>query len=199
MATVVWGLVAAPLVAVSVWSWLPRPSAWSLSGLASATVLLSAAVGWWFGESPVLAAWWWLAVVGSVLALIDSMHHRLPHPWLVILLLGGAVVFVVEVMTIHQPRVVVRLVAASAVVLALGLLVQWLAPGQIGFGDTLLLTVMAPFWAWYGWSTVAAGLLCAHLVLGLLAGVAWIAGSRGPEARIAAGPGLLLGAWLPLL
>lgn len=192
MITMLWGLAAAPLIAVSLVPWLPR---WWMPVVAGASLaLLSAAVQARFGGDPALAAWWWLAVVGVVLGLIDSVHHRLPHPWTAILLLGGMVVF-----GGLRPEVLPRLVAASVMVLAVGLLVQWAVPGHIGFGDTLLLVALTPYWAWSGWSAVLAGLITAHLVLGMFAAGAWLSGLRGPGVRIAAGPGLLLGAWLPLL
>ncbi|MBK0870206.1 prepilin peptidase [Saccharopolyspora sp. HNM0986] len=133
-------------------------------------------------------------MIGTVLALIDALHHRLPHPWLTILLAGGLVVFGTT-----RPELLPRLIAASLLVLALGLLVQWVIPGEVGFGDTLLLAALAPFWAWHGWPTVLTGLITAHLVLGSFAGLAWLLGLRERNTRIAAGPVLLLGAWIPLL
>ncbi|WP_243793818.1 hypothetical protein [Saccharopolyspora gloriosae] len=156
--------------------------------------LLSVTVQTRFGGDPALAAWWWLALVGTVLGLIDSVHHRLPHSWLAILATGGLIVFGTV-----RPEALGRLLMASAVVLLLGLIVQWAMPNEVGFGDTLLLAALAPFWAWSGWSTVLTGLITSHLVLGGFAAVAWLAGMRGPGARIAAGPGLVLGGWLPLL
>lgn len=187
-----WGLIAAPLVAVNLLPWLPRR--WLPTAAGAGLAVLSLTVHARFDGDPALAAWWWLAVGGAVLGLIDSMHHRLPHPWTASLLIGGLVVF-----GSLRPEVLPRLVAASVVVLLAGLLVQWALPGQIGFGDTLLLVAVTPYWAWTGWSTVLAGVITAHLMLGGFAGVAWLAGVRGSGTRIAAGPGLLLGAWLPLL
>lgn len=194
MITMLWGLVAAPLVTVSLVPWLPWCSLWVPAAVGMGLALLTATVSWRFDEEPVLAAWWWLAVVGAVLGLIDSLHHRLPFPWLAILLIGGLAVF-----GSHRPEALGRLLAASTLVLALGLVVQWLLPGEIGFGDTLLLTALAPFWVWHGWATVLTGLITSHVTLGVLAGLTWLAGLQGPGARVAAGPGLLLGAWIPLL
>ncbi|MCX2729447.1 prepilin peptidase [Saccharopolyspora sp. NFXS83] len=192
MITMLWGLTATALVAVNVMSWLPR---WWIPAAAGAVLaLLSVLVQVRFGADPALAAWWWLAVTGVVLALIDSLHHRLPHPWTASLLIGGLVIF-----GSVRPDALPRLVAASAVILLVGVLVQCVLPGQVGFGDTLLLVALAPYWAWSGWHTVLAGVITAHLVLGACAATAWLAGVRGPSARVAAGPGLLLGAWLPLL
>lgn len=187
-----WGLAAAPLVAVNLLVWLPRW--WMPIAVGTSLALLSATVHARFGGDPALVAWWWLSLVGSVLGLVDSVHHRLPHPWLAILSAGGLVVFATL-----RPEALGRLFAASVVVLLLGLIVQWMAPGKVGFGDTVLLVALTPYWAWSGWATVLTGLITSHLVLGVFAAVAWLAGMRGPNARIAAGPGLLLGAWVPLL
>lgn len=190
-----WGLVATPLVMAAVTPWLPRCPPWTPVVAGAAVALLSAAVEARFAGDPTLAAWWWLAVVGTLLALIDSLHHRLPHLWTVSLLGGGLVVF-----TLVRPEALGRLVLASAAVFGLGLLVRQVVRGEVvGFGDTMLLTALAPYWAWHGWSTVLAGWVSAQLVLGGFAALGWLAGLRGPDARIAAGPGLVLGAWLALL
>lgn len=195
MATMVWGLglVATPLVTTAVLPWLPRYRPWMPVLVGGVMALLSAAVEARFAGDPVRAAWWWLAVVGVLLGLVDSVHHRLPHPWTVSLLAGGLVVF-----THSRPEVLGRLLAATAVVFGIGLLVQRVL-GEVGFGDTMLVTALAPYWAWHGWSTVLAGWVSAQLMLGGFAALAWLVGLRGPGTRIAAGPGLLLGAWLALL
>lgn len=188
------GLVAAPLVTVGLMPWFPNWPVWMPVLIGTGMAVLSAAVHARFGADPAWAASWWLAVIGTVLGLIDAHHHRLPHPWLTILAIGG-----VTMLGVVRPDLIGRLIAASLLVLALGLLVQWLMPGEVGFGDTLLLAALAPFWAWHGWSTVLAGLIASHLMLGAFAGLAWLIGLRQRSTRIAAGPGLLLGAWIPLL
>lgn len=167
---------------------------WMFVLVGMGVVVLSTAVSWRYSGDPALAAWWWLAVIGTVLGFIDSLHHRLPLPWLAILFTGGVMVF-----GMIRPELLGRLIAASLLVLALGLLVQWAIPGEVGFGDTLLLAALAPYWAWHGWSTVLTGVITSHLLLGLFAGLAWLAGARGTDSRIAAGPGLLVGAWVPFL
>ncbi|WP_338600489.1 hypothetical protein [Saccharopolyspora sp. SCSIO 74807] len=192
--TMLCGLVAAPLVTVGLMPWFPTWPAWTPALIGAGMAMLSAAVHARFGADPAWAAWWWLAVIGAVLGLIDACHHRLPHPWLTILAIGGLAVFAVV-----RPELLGRLIAAALVVLAWGLLVQWAMPGEVGFGDTLLLAALAPFWAWHGWLTVLTGLIASHLVLGAFAGLAWLIGLRDPRMRIAAGPGLLLGAWIPLV
>jgi len=188
----VWGLVATPLVMAGLAPWLPGWRFWVPVVVGGAVALLSVAVEARFHGDVMLAAWWWLAVCGTLLGVVDSLHHRLPHAWTGSLLIGGLVVF-----TCARPEAVGRLLAACVVVFGLGLLAQKIT--RSGFGDTVLLTALAPYWAWHGWPTAAAGWVSAQLVLGGFAALGWLAGLRGPGARIAAGPGLLVGAWLVLV
>ncbi|WP_338596903.1 methyltransferase [Saccharopolyspora sp. SCSIO 74807] len=194
MTTMLCGLVAAPLVTLGLMPWFPSWPVWTPTLIGAGMAVLSAAVHARFAADPAWAAWWWLAVIGTVLGLIDTKHHRLPYPWLTILAIGG-----VTMLGAVRPELIGWLIGASLLVLALGLLVQWLMPSEVGFGDTLLLAALAPFWAWHGWTTVLTGLTTAHLMLGAFAGLAWLSRLREPSTRIAAGPGLLLGAWIPLL
>ncbi|MGW5789226.1 prepilin peptidase [Saccharopolyspora sp. NPDC003752] len=194
------GIVVGPLLARAVRPWVvwsTRP--WPVAGFSAAGGAVSFAVGCRFATDPVLVAWWWWAICSVVLAWIDLSCHRLPRPWVITLAAGGIAVFTVHAITVSSSTALLRSFSAGVLVLAVGSLAYWLAPGGLGYGDITLLAAIALYTGWIGWRTVLVGIVASLLVLGGLGGLAWATTLRGRTARIAAGPSLILGGWLAVL
>ncbi|SDY00955.1 leader peptidase (prepilin peptidase) / N-methyltransferase [Saccharopolyspora shandongensis] len=194
------GIVVGPLLAWAVRPWVvcsTRP--WPMAGFSAADGAVTLAVGCRFATDPVLAAWWWWALCSVALAWIDLSCHRLPRPWVIALAAGGVVMFTIHAITVSSPAALLRSVSAGVLVLAVGSLAYWIAPGGLGYGDITLLAAISIYTGWIGWRTVLVGIAAALLVLGILAGLAWATTLRARTARIAAGPCLILGGWIAVL
>ncbi|WP_010310263.1 hypothetical protein [Saccharopolyspora spinosa] len=168
-------------------------------GFSAVGGVVSLVVGCRFATDPALLAWWWLGITGAGLAVIDMACHRLPRAWVVTTAAGGLAVF--AMLTITDPEngvALVRSLLAAVVVFAVGVLAYLVIPDWMGFGDVTLYGALALYWAWIGWHAVLRGITASFLLLGITAALAWIR-RRDSEARIAAGPSLILGGWIGVL
>lgn len=134
------------------------------------------ALRFWF--SPVLPAAWYLAATGVALSVIDIRQHRLPDRLTLpsypaaLLLLGGAGLLL--------PGGLGRLAGAFAGMAVAGgffLLLAFLQPTGIGWGDVKLSGVLGFYLGWFGTAALAAGLLGAF-ALAAVTGVALIVAGR---------------------
>ncbi|MEV5542051.1 hypothetical protein AB0L13_34985 [Saccharopolyspora shandongensis] len=194
------GIAVGPVVAWAVRPWVMWSTGpWPVAEVSVAGGAVSLAVGCRFATDPVFAAWWWWAICSVALVWIDVVCHRLPRPWVIALAAGGLVVFTVHAITVGSPTALLRSISAGVLVLVVGSLVFWIAPGGLGYGDITLLAAISMYTGWIGWRTVLVGIAASLLVLGVLAGLAWATTLRARTARIAAGPSLILGGWIAVL
>ncbi|MGP7999022.1 MAG: prepilin peptidase [Streptosporangiaceae bacterium] len=162
------------------------------AGLTAAAAL--AVVVLRFGLSPVLPAFGYLAVVGSVLAVIDVREQRLPdrltlpsYP-VAMVLLGGAALLRPG----GGPHFLGALAGLGAA-LAVFLLQALCYPGGLGWGDVKLAGVLGLYLGWLGPGWLVTGLFLGYLLaggtgLGLIA-----AGRASRKTQLPFGPFLLAG------
>ncbi|MDQ6524553.1 prepilin peptidase [Nocardioides sp. LHD-245] len=143
----------------------------------------------------LLPAYLTFAAVAIALALIDLDVHRLPdaivlpsYPALAVLLaLGG------------DGTALVRAAIGAAVLGSFFLVVWYVAPGGMGFGDVKLSGLVGAMTAYLTWGTFLVGAFLGF-VLGAVAGVLLMAAGRaGRRTALPFGPFLVLGAWSAIL
>ncbi|HTT51619.1 MAG TPA: A24 family peptidase [Streptosporangiaceae bacterium] len=147
-----------------------------------------------FGLSPALPAFGYLAVVGSVLAVIDVREQRLPdrltlpcYP-VAVVLLGLAAV--------RQPDGgphVLSALAGLGVALALFLVQALCYPAGLGWGDVKLAGVLGLYLGWLGIGWLAAGLFLGYLLAGATGLTLIAAGRASRKTQLPFGPFLLAG------
>jgi leader peptidase (prepilin peptidase)/N-methyltransferase len=168
------------------WPWLLVAEVVFTAGL----LLRGAPVELW----PTLA---YVAAACMVLAAVDITHHRLPD----LLTLGSypvvAALLLIPATADDQFQAWIRAcVACLTTVFGLAVL-----GGVLGFGtgDAKLAGLLAMPLAWHSWGACLAG-LCTGFLMTSLFGVALFVTRRiGRRDRFAAGPGLMVGAYLVLL
>ncbi|MGO1052970.1 prepilin peptidase [Crossiella sp. CA198] len=169
-----------------------RLSVWAGVAAVSALVVRGAR----FPGSPDLLAWCWLVVFGVVLAVIDWLYRRLPHPLTAALGLGGLVLLTVASAQVGRFDGLWRGVVAAAVVGLVTVGLHLLRPAGFGGGDAVLLPVLALFLGYLGWEHLLRGLLLSFLLTGVVAAALLATGRArwGQGAGFPAGPPLIAGA-----
>ena len=166
--------------------------------LASLVALAGAAdafLAWRLGLSTGLPAATYLVTVGTALAMIDRATRRLPNPVVlgsypieaVLLALASSTEGTWEALG----RAGIGAVALGGFFLAIALGL----PGQLGMGDVKLAGLYGMGLAWWGWPTLATGVLAAWVLAALYALARGVAGRR---ETLAFAPFLLAGALLAL-
>jgi leader peptidase (prepilin peptidase)/N-methyltransferase len=164
------------------------------------TAALFAVMALRFGFSPLLPAAWYLTAVGVALAVIDVRHHRLPdlltlpsYPvaWA---LLGGAALLL--------PGGTGRLggaLAGMAAAVAFYLLLAFIQPAGIGWGDVKLSGLLGFYLGWFGVAALVAGLSGAF-VLAAVTGLGLILTGRATrKSHLPLGPFMLAAAIVVIL
>lgn len=172
---------------------MPRPR-WR-AGLALLTGALFAAMALRFGLSPLLPAVWYLAAAGVALAVIDVREHRLPdrltlpsYPAAVALLGGGGLLLP------HGGSHLVHALAGLAAAGAFFLLLAFIRPGDIGWGDVKLSGLLGFYLGWFGAGALLAGMAGAF-VLAAVTGLALIAAGRATrKSHLPFGPFMIASA-----
>jgi len=152
--------------------------------------LAGRAAGW----TTALPAWAALALVLSVLALIDAQCHRLPDRLVGSGYLIGAVLLGVAAVTSRDWAALARAGLAGAVVFAAFALVR--LAGGIGYGDVKLAGLLGGYLGWLGWTEVVGGVFVGFVLGAVLALVLMVTGRAGPRSPIAFGPPLIVGVLL---
>ncbi|WP_432028707.1 prepilin peptidase [Streptomyces sp. 1222.5] len=167
--------------------------------LASATVLVCAALATATGTRPELAVWLLLAPVGVLLAAVDFRVQRLPDPLTLPLAAAAlALLGLAAVLPEHAGHWLTALYGA----LALGggyYLLYRINPAGMGFGDVKLAVGMGAVLGWYGWPTVLLGTFAGFLLGALYGGALVVARRAGRKSAIPFGPFLMAGALAGLL
>lgn len=143
----------------------------------------------------LLPAYLAFAGIGIALALIDLDVRRLPdeivlpsYPVLAVLLLVGG-----------DGAALLRAVEGAAVLGAFYLVVWYVAPGGMGFGDVKLSGLVGGMTAYLTWGTFLVGAFLGFL-LGAVAGLLLIAGGKARRtSAVPFGPFMILGAWTAIL
>lgn len=173
-----------------------RPS--SRRQLALLVALAAAAdafLAWRLGISAGLPAATYLVTAGTALAVVDRATRRLPNP----IVLGSypieAALLVLASSTegTWEPlgRAAIGAVAMGGFFLAIALGL----PGQLGMGDVKLAGLYGMGLAWWGWPSLATGVLAAWVLAALYALARGVGGRRG---ALAFAPFLLAGALVAL-
>jgi leader peptidase (prepilin peptidase)/N-methyltransferase len=166
-------------------------------GFAAAGALTCACVAFRLGPSAVLPAWLYVALVGLLLAWVDSRTCLLPT----------------RIIAPSYVVVTLLLVLASAVDddwAALGraglgwalgggtfFLMWFIYPKGLGYGDVRLAGLLSMALAWVGWAEFAVGMYAGFLLGGVVGGVLALA-RVGDRRRYPFGPFMVLGALLGL-
>ncbi|MFD7989884.1 prepilin peptidase [Kitasatospora indigofera] len=156
----------------------------ALTALALVGVVAGGAKGW------LLAAQLWLALVGSVLVLVDVAVKRLPDRLTAAAAAGTAVMLGAAALTGGQWAAFGRAAAAAAAVGAVFLLLALVA--GLGLGDVKIAPTLAALLGWHSWTAVYWGITTGFL-LALLHAVAQLTAGSSRKGDIAFGPALLVG------
>lgn len=149
------------------------------------------------GTIAVAAAYAYLAVVGVVLAVIDTRTHRLPNRIVLPAYPVLAVLFGSACLLGAPWSSLLRAVVAGALLFAF-YWVLWRF-GGVGGGDVKLAGVLGVAAGWAGWHALAIGALVG-LVLGGLFGLGLIALRRANRrTALPFGPFMIAGAWIGIL
>ncbi|GAA1974528.1 prepilin peptidase [Kitasatospora viridis] len=169
----------------------PAPLAVELVA-AGAGAAVGAAADWPAG--PVLA---WVALLGVVLAFVDTAVHRLPDLLTLPLAGGTAALLLAAGLLDHRTDALTRsLYGALACLLLYGLLALL---GPLGGGDVKLAPTLGALLAWYGWRPLLQGTMAAFLLAAAWGVVLLLTGRAKAKDPLPFGPCMLLGALLGVL
>jgi leader peptidase (prepilin peptidase) / N-methyltransferase len=164
------------------------------------TAVTFALIGLRSGPSPVLPAYCFLAVVAVALAFIDVAHRRLPdlltlpsYP-VAIAALGAATPFVR-----HGAGHLIHAAIGLAGALAFYLVLAFVYPAGIGWGDVKLSGLLGLYLGWIGLTALVTG-LAAGFVLAAVAGLLLIAAGKATRrSQIPFGPFMVAGSLLVII
>ena len=192
------GLTTAPAltgVGVSSW-WRPRTApARRTAVTAAVAIILTALAGAGAGAHADWPAYLALALTGTVLALVDVEHHRLPNKVLLTAGAAGTVLLLLAAGVDHRWSDLGRAAIAAAAVLALFYLAALASPRSVGLGDVKLAGLLAGYLAWRSWPTMVAGLALGFVLAGVVAAALLVTGRRDP---LPLGPFLIVAALVAL-
>lgn len=151
------------------------------------------------GSLWALPAYCVLAASLVALSVIDLERMRLPSSIIYTTALVGAPLLVLGAAGTHSWSSLVHAALAGIGAFAMFLLLFFVVPGGIGFGDVRLAAVCGTFLGWLGLRIALTGFL-ASFVIGGIVGLAVLASRRGGrKSRIPFGPFLAAGTILAVL
>jgi leader peptidase (prepilin peptidase)/N-methyltransferase len=164
------------------------------------TAVAFALIGLRFGPSPVLPAYCFLAAVCVALAFIDVARKRLPdlltlpsYP-VAIAALGAATPFVR-----HGAGHLIHAAIGLAGALAFYLILAFVYPAGIGWGDVKLSGLLGLYLGWIGPAALVTG-LAAGFVLAAVAGLVLIAAGKATRrSQIPFGPFMVAGSLVVII
>lgn len=165
----------------------------TVHGAALASGVACAALGYTVGGHPELVVWLLLVPLGLLLGIVDLRVFRLPDV-LTLPALGGtaAALGLAALLPAHDGSWIRALIAA-AVLGVVYLVLFFVNPAGMGFGDVKLAPTLGLVLGWYGWPTVFTGTF-AGFALGAVAGLVLLATRRAHrKTPIPFGPFMLLG------
>jgi leader peptidase (prepilin peptidase) / N-methyltransferase len=139
-----------------------------------------------------------LAIASALLIPVDLAAYRLPDAivWPTTVAVLG-ILLATTAVTAEWPRLAVALLA----MLAVGggyFVLAWIAPASMGLGDVKLSLVLGLTLGWFGWQTVAYGILAGFVVFALLALVMLALRRTSAKSDLAFGPWMIVGAAIGL-
>jgi leader peptidase (prepilin peptidase) / N-methyltransferase len=147
----------------------------------------------------VLAAACWLAACGVALGWIDASVQRLSDVLTLAAYAGTAALLVAAAAAAGTWHSLLRAAGGGAGLAIVAAVVAVLSKSALGLGDAKLAASLGTLLAWYGWLTLARGVIAAFLLGGLYgAGLIVVRRARRRQ-RIAFGPFMLAGAFLAVL
>jgi leader peptidase (prepilin peptidase)/N-methyltransferase len=144
----------------------------------------------------VLIAFLYLVAITVALALIDIDVRRLPDGIVLPGYLVGSVLFLAASILTGDWGSLLRAGIGMVALGALYLVLLFIRPDAMGFGDVKLAGLLGLFLGWVGWGPLLIGAFAAF-VLGGVFGLALILARRaGRKSGIPFGPWMLAGAWV---
>jgi leader peptidase (prepilin peptidase) / N-methyltransferase len=175
--------------------WHLRPASRARWAITAAVVVLLAALGGAASQWTVAwPAYLMLALAGSVLAVVDVEHHRLPDRLIVCAAVAAGAVFTLVAAVDSRWSVLGRAAAAAAVVFVVGMALVLISPRGLGFGDAKLAALLAGCLAWRGWRAVLDGFALGIVLAGIAAVVLVVLGRAESRSHIPLGPFLVVAA-----
>ena len=157
-------------------------------------VIVGVLVGASLGASWVLPAWVWIIGVGTLLALIDLKHHRLPDA---LVLPSYAVVAVLLLIPsfvngdwVAYRNAIIAAVASFLVYFVLALI----NPSGMGLGDVKFGGVLGLALGYLGFGYAVMGFFAAFVIAGIAGIGLMIGGKAGRKTAIPFGPFMVIGA-----
>jgi leader peptidase (prepilin peptidase)/N-methyltransferase len=167
--------------------------------LALACALACAALAHAVGSRPELAVWLLLVPVGLLLTRVDLLVFRLPDVLTLPAAAGSALLLGAAALLPRHDGSWTRALIAAAALGVLYLVLFFVNPAGMGFGDVKLAPTLGLALGWYGWPTVFLGTFAGFL-LGALTGLVLLVTRRANrKTPIPFGPFMLLGAYGALL
>jgi leader peptidase (prepilin peptidase)/N-methyltransferase len=158
---------------------------------AALTFLVCAAFAFRFGINPTLPAFLFLAVLGVQLARIDVSLHLLPNPLVLMLLVGGLLLFLAPGLFNKQADNLVRALLGAVVLFAVYLILGLISPGGIGMGDVKLAAPVGLYLGYLGWSQLLYGGLLGFILNGVATALILSRKGRNKASEVAHGPSML--------
>jgi len=135
------------------------------------------------------ATWLWFIVTASMLSGIDVREHRLPNPIVLTAYLGGVLGFFVVAITERDPRILVTVVAGSAIASFAYFVIHLV--GGMGMGDVKYSAVVGLYLGSLGWAYIYIGSLISFACGALWAMILMF--SRRERRAVPFGPFMALG------
>lgn len=187
-------LVAELLIA----RFLPRlgelPSTGTRIATAAVTASLCAGLALRTGLEPPLPAFLLLVVLSVQLARIDIVHHLLPNPLVLALLIAGMVLLTVSSSVSANWTLLVRAAAGAIALFLVYLILALISPGGIGMGDVKLAAPVGLYLGYLGWPQLFYGGALGFVVGGVSAAALVVAKGVRRPAEVAFGPSMLAAA-----
>jgi leader peptidase (prepilin peptidase)/N-methyltransferase len=177
---------------------LPRlgglPGARTRITTAALTGALCAALGLRFGMEWSLPAFLLLAVLGVQLARIDLVHHLLPNPLVLTLLVAGLALLFLGSSAAAEWAELLRAAAGAAVLFVVFLILALISPNGIGMGDVKLAAPVGLYLGYLGWSQLFYGGALGFVLGGILSVVLIRLKHANLRSEVAFGPSMLAAA-----
>ena len=193
------GLILSPLAELAIARLIRRlgglPAARVRVTTAAVTAAACAAFAFRFGPDTVLPAFILLAALGVQLARIDFSLHLLPNPLVLLMFLGGFLLFLASVFAGSQWGSLIRALAGAAILFAIYLILGLISPGAIGMGDIKLAGPVGLYLGYLGWTQLLYGGLLGFVLNGVVTLLVVVRKSRVERvSEVAHGPSMLAAA-----
>lgn len=195
LAGLVVGLFAGPICARVV----AVPIAASPAVTASLTAVAAGLTAWGIGPTWTLPAFLWIALAGSLLAVIDVEHHRLPDRLTLASVPAVGLLLLVPAVVDGSWSDYGRAWLGALAMFAFYFLLALIYPAGMGMGDVKLAAVLGLGLGFLGWKFVVVGLFAAFFIGALVSLVLLVLRRANRKSAIPFGPFMLAGALVAVL